>query len=172
MRNTLAKQSKRPECLISSSGDSWLTLVGWGIVVTGWLANHWLSEIRDRRKEVRGQLDAVLNAIETLRGEAIDFHLNEQYQRPEADALRMAIRKIEGANLRLNLIEERSVAVHVKRIRQSITLKNFEPSDFKAQPYSGEIITEIQLEIEDLAATLESAYSRKYPNHFPYYSRK
>lgn len=138
----------------------------------GWLANHWLSEIRDRRKEVRGQLDALLESLDELRDDALQFHMGKEYDQPKADSVLMALRKIEGAALRAAIVEETTVAVGVKKIRQAITLENFEVAVFATQNYSDQIITKIQLAVEDFSGAFEAAYSRKYPNRFPYYSRR
>lgn len=81
----------------------------------GWLANHWLSEIRDRRKEVRGQLDALLESLDELRDDALQFHMGKEYDQPKADSVLMALRKIEGAALRAAIVEETTVAVGVKK---------------------------------------------------------
>nr|WP_198983831.1 hypothetical protein [Herbaspirillum sp. ASV7] len=96
----------------------------------------------------------------------------QEFDQPKADSVLMALRKIEGAALRVGIVEETTVAVGVKKIRQAITLENFEKAVFVTQIYSDQIITDIQLAVEDFAGAFEAAYSRKYPNRFPYYSRR
>ncbi len=164
--------SRHPGKAINTESVIWPTVLGWLFIILGWLANHYLSEIRDRRKEIRSQIDNLIQSLDKFREEAINFHSSENFDSQSASNLKLSLRKIEGAALRVSIIDEQLVGLLVKRVRQAATLKNFEPSDFQTQIYSSDIINSIQLTVEDYIATLESGYSRKYPNKFPYYNFK
>ncbi len=157
------------ENAISTQDAIWPTILGWFIIVIGWLANHFLSEVRDRRKEVRNQIDELIQSLDKFREDAIKFHSAEIFDEQSASNLKFSLRKIEGAALRMSMLEERDIGILVKRIRQAATLKNFEPSDFQPQKYSSGIMSSVQLEVEEFIASIEGCYSRKYPNRFPYY---
>lgn len=157
---------------IKRTDKNMLIVIGWALIIAGWLANHWLSEIRDRRKEVRSALDSFHSKVESLRDEAIKFHVGKEYNENIANSLLMTISKLEVIALRLRLLNEENVARLFKGTRQAITLNNFESSSFICLPMHSSIIIDIEISVEDISSTMESAYSYEYPINFPFYNFK
>lgn len=148
---------------------AWTVVAGWALIILGWLTNHWLSELRDRRKEIRAQLDALHELLQSILQDATAFHTGKEWDGSFVSKIKIQLRKLESSALRLSLVNDFHVGGLVKQVRQAISLENFEPSDFISQNVASDLVLGIELAVEEMANVMEGAYAAAYPRHFPFY---
>ena len=154
-------------CVTSSSSSivAWLAAI---LAIIGWWATHFFSEARERRKEVRSSLDKVFVSISSLRMDAITFHESASFQDDQAQALQTAIYALQRALDRILIIDRRELSNFLKNLRQSITLHNFDRSNFVQQLHGSNIVEGISDACAELEDELDRQYAAHYPHQFPY----
>lgn len=147
-----------------------LTSLPWVVAAVGLIATHLLSEARERRKEIRAQLDRLVERLTALEDRGIKFHAATTFEAAAARALETDIASIERRATRLLASAVVSFEEEVIAHRQSLTLENFAQSTFAPQEPGSAILHEITIATAEYEEALEAAYRAQYPSSFPYYS--
>ena len=143
--------------------------IPWLIVVLGWLVGHLLSESRERRKEVRAQIDRVRDYVFDLEDEARVFFLAEKYNSSLALKIIALIQNLEHMLSHIQIFSGFTYSQHLVVLRQAITLHNFDHHNFTQQAEDSEILGGISVATMTLCNHLESKYNERYPNRFPFF---
>ena len=104
----------------------WTDAIPWIVAAIGWGATHLLSEARERRKEVRAQLDVILERLSQIEGDARIFHTGLQFDHGKAASIIYEIGRIERFLSRIDQIDIQNLVPVIIRHRQAITYKNFD----------------------------------------------
>lgn len=146
-----------------SAQVTWPSVVPWLLVAVGWIVVNWQNNSREKRKEVRAKIDSIKKSIDDVEDLAIAHHIQAQEDARCMKIKRALVRvsreiSIVGiAGLKIS----DSVKAHA-RLRQAITLKNFETSQYQALALTDSIIADIGATSDSLRLHLESAYSQKF----------
>lgn len=151
---------------------NWEAAVPWLIAVFGWLVTHLFSEARERRKEVRSQLDKQLDRLLKIEEAARDFHKSTTYEDKKADSIIAELSRLERAIQRIPRMNGDFYVQVLTHLRRSITLKNFDKSSFSAQDSSSELFSEINSAVQDFEDEIEAQYCRSFPSKFPYFKMR
>lgn len=147
----------------------WIDSVPWLLAVLGWGFTHVFSESRERRKEVRSQLDKAIEQILSIEKSAREFHMHASFQPLKALDLTSNLDMLERKLHRITCLQMDDLLTRIIGIRRSVTLSNFDASSFQEQTIHSDIvggITDAAASLEDI---LESQYRYRYPNKFPYF---
>ena len=139
------------------------------LVIIGWAATHFLSEARERRKEVRARLDTAHKGLRDLQVSAEKFHTAVTHDAGQARNLTAEIHWFQRSLRRISILDEDELAPFLVGLRRSVTLRNFDASDFVTQSGHSDVLTGIADAIGDLEDELERQYVRQYPVSFPYF---
>lgn len=150
----------------------WPQFITWLLVVLGWIVVHFLGEARERKKEVRAELDSIYDAIHDSRRMARNFHCSDTFDGVLARDVLVGLESIERRLLRMRFFDDREIAPGIVRLRQAISLRNFTKSEFSKQDENSEILGDISFYSEELIDELENVFRQHYPDRFPYYRRR
>lgn len=149
-------------CHYSSNSQILTQIPTWIIVIIGWFVVHHLSTKRDQRKEARERLDQYILGLRSLEERAIKFHQSSSYQ---ADIARGLLFDIQRCHAKLNRHPfcsfEVSPSLKIK-LRQSVSLRNFDTTKFACQPANSPILNDIANAFDDIEDQLEKEYERIY----------
>lgn len=137
-------------------------IITWILIVAGWIIVHYLTVTRERHKEIREQKSNLCSAIIEIEKNAIAFHQSLDFNPDLARNLMSSICRISNSISKPPLKNLRVAPDHIKKFRQSITLKNFEKRDFLTLEPNSRIISNISLSTERLINALDDSYSIKY----------
>lgn len=62
--------------------------IGWVIALFGLIANNWFANNRDTRKEIRSEIDKLINSLKLLRDAANDYYFPAK---PDTNSKRMVV---------------------------------------------------------------------------------
>lgn len=141
----------------------WTNVITWVLVLLGWLAVHYATLARERRKERRELAKAVIDALRSLELEALRFHTAATFDSILVDQLiyqtGRAIRSLQRVPMSdLNLPLGRMI-----RVRKTITLRNCDRSSFQTQRAGSPILLEIRGAVDDLVDSIEEARDARWP---------
>lgn len=142
---------------------------GLSLLVIGWFATHAFSEARERRKEIRSNVDKICKQLWSLEKKSRNFHLASAHCADGAREIVTDIFLIQRTIRRLGLSKSRKFSEAVAAWRASISLKNFDPTSFERQEPDSAIIAGIVDATADMEDSIETAYLFKYPTAFPYF---
>lgn len=153
---------------------------GWGasipwivaalVAATGWFLTHLLSEARERRKEARSQIDKLFEQLYKLEQDARTFHCGAQYQAATAGDIDAKIQILERSMNRVQIFTVDNLVPYIVRLRRSITLKNFDLSEFVQQSQNSDILQDVFSASQDMEDEMERQYRGRYPSKFPYFN--
>lgn len=146
----------------------WTSGIPWVIAVAGWGVTHLFSEGRERRKEARSQIDKVYEALGKLARDAYDFHTALSRDDSAAHDLVAKVRYLERQISRIGCFDADDFAPVIIRLRRSITLRNFDRSEFKPQEADSAVLEDISTAVEGIEDEMERQYRYVYPASFPY----
>ena len=127
------------------------------------------SEARERRKEVRAQLDRAQEYLLSIESASRAFHTAESYGETKAMDLQACIDVFERKLRRITCVEVDCMTEQIVSFRRAITLNNFGKSEFNTQGAQSEILGAISDAVFGIEDALESQYAARYPNKFPYF---
>ena len=147
----------------------WLQAIPWIIVVLGWFATHAFSEARERRKDVKAQLEKLNVRFLSVEESAISFHTKAEFDSAQARDIATQLDRTERAIGRIQILSARDLQLYIIALRRSITLENFDSSEFKQQAPSSELLQEITHATFEIEDEIERQYQQHYPATFPYF---
>lgn len=124
-------------------------------VFLGWWVVHYLSLLRDVRKERITAIEKIVEELYRIERAALDFHTGSHYSHAKAQELSVSIqrifRKIAAPPLRDFVIQNNLKIA----FRSSITLDNFDLTTFVSQPVTSELILNIRESANELIDEIE-----------------
>jgi hypothetical protein len=149
---------------------SWINAIPWIVAVVGWFATHLFSEARERRKEVRAQIDKILDRLFKLEETARQFHTGVEFDYAKSLEIISEIDRVERAISRITRYKIDEFVPTIIHHRRAITLLNFDSSIFVEQKSNSEILTNVSNATKDLEDELDIQYNIRYPSRFPYFT--
>lgn len=147
----------------------WIDSIPWLIAICGWFAAHAFSEARERRKDIKVQIEKLYDRLSIIEKSALSFHTQAEFDSASARVLTTQLDRIERAISRVQILSVVPLQPSIIAHRRSITLRNFDVSEFVQQEPNSELVQEITnttLEIED---EIDRQYQHHYPSSFPYF---
>ncbi|MCX7176016.1 MAG: hypothetical protein NT159_19250 [Proteobacteria bacterium] len=139
-------------------------LITWLLIVAGWVIVHYLTLTRERQKEIRDLKSKIVEHILEIEKRSIAFHQSPNHRPDEARNLVAEIDRVITTIARQPLSLLCISPLVLRQFRSGITLKNFDPSRFQAQPSTSRLLSDISLHTEALINALEQAYAGRYLN--------
>lgn len=146
-----------------------LSAIPWAVAAVGWGFTHVFSEARERRKEVRAQLDKAQERLLSLEKLAREFHAANTYDADKAAEIRLGVQILERKFHRISCLHVDSLVAYIIALRRAITLTNFDSSEFATQSPTSDILADISSTVLNLDDALEMQYIDAYPPSFPYF---
>lgn len=103
----------------------WVDAIPWIIAVCGWFAAHVFSEARERRKDLKAQLEKLCDRLASLEASAFSFHTKAEFDPVQARALIAQLDRTERAIGLVQILSADALQPHIIAHRRSITLLNF-----------------------------------------------
>ncbi len=149
--------------------NSFTEAVPWIVAALGWGATHLFSEARERRKEVRAQIDKALERLTAIEQSARAFHLSDEFDQQKALAILSDIGRLERFVGRITKFQIDNFTPVIIQHRRAITYKNLDKSSFNSQKFESELLADINSATQDFEDELEAQYRLSYPTTFPYF---
>jgi hypothetical protein len=149
-------------CQYSSNSQFLTQIPTWIIVIAGWFVVHHLSTKRDQRKEARERLDQYILGLRALEERAIKFHQSTSYQADVARGLLFDIQRCQTKLKRHPFTSFEIGSSYAMKLRQSVSLRNFDASKFSCQSANSLILNDIANAFDDIEDLLEKEYERVY----------
>lgn len=140
--------------------------IAWVIIIFGWLVIHFLSATRDRHKDIRESIHRLFNTILEIESKAVKFHQSINYDQEAARSLLTEISRLIESISQDPLNHMPQPLQQVKQFRRSITLRNFDLSNFHPLPPNSPHIAKITLATDELKSAISLAYSTRYTSHW------
>lgn len=147
----------------------WLASIPWIIAAIGWAFTHFLSEARERRKEVRSQIDKLYEQLYKIEQDARVFHCSPAFDAAKAGDVLSKIQIFERSMNRVPVFIIDNFTGPIIRLRRAITLKNFDLSDFVQQSQPSDILQDVFSASQDIEDEMEAQYRSNYHPNFPYF---
>lgn len=142
----------------------WSQVITWLVIITGWYVVNDKNNDREKRKEVRSLIDSIQNMLDDIEKEAIQYHTNNQ-----SEELSFQIKRNLNNNLsskvkvlKLKGFEIGKCDKYRKKLRQAITLNNFDTNGFQPQSFTSEIIRDILTSKGNFINEIEKCFSKNY----------
>lgn len=143
--------------------------IPWAVAVFGWGCTHLFSEARDRRKEIRAQLDKAYDQVQKLEQDSHVFHCAPSFDLVKSIELKTRVSSLKRTLKRIAIVNMRRLDPHIVALRRGITLQNFEQSNFCPQGVESTVLFGITHAAQKLEESLEAQYAAHYPQHFPFF---
>ena len=148
---------------MSKDGVGFTQVITWVLVVFGWLIISRQNDKRETRKEIRQKIDMIKRSMADLENSAVEHHTAGQ----TAARCMLIKREIVRLGKDLSILAALGLpmpyyALKISRIRQSITLKNFDSISYAVLLPSDSIIADIADATDELRAFLEFRYADKF----------
>ncbi|MCX7091894.1 MAG: hypothetical protein NTY50_00365 [Methylobacter sp.] len=142
----------------------WTQIVTWLLVISGWLLVNHQNNVREKRKEIRTILDKTQSFLDEVEIEAIKYHTSQESSDLAFQLKRSLNQKLRN---RLDILALRNLNIekcypHLKKLRQAVTLENFDTSSFKPQNLEDDVIKNIWLAKDKLSQELEKSFATRY----------
>ena len=146
----------------SNSSFEWWNVVPWVLVIGGWVIVNQQNNSRETRKEIRARVDSFKKMVDEVEDAAVEHHTVAQ------DSMRCA--KIKRALTRLSS-ELHLISVFLSatdssrkliRLKQAITLKNFESHRYAPVSPGEPLVSEVGSAADDLRYFIEQCYVAKF----------
>jgi hypothetical protein len=134
----------------------------WFIFIVGWYVVHHLTLKREQRKEVRERVDVFLGLLHEIEEKAFLFHQSHKFDGNIARALRAEIQRTIYSLNRHTFSEFNIDSGLLRDLRQAITYRNFEPSNFVCQSPESSILSDIVDAVDKVKEQIEREYERIY----------
>ncbi|WP_313226744.1 hypothetical protein [Stutzerimonas chloritidismutans] len=140
--------------------------ITWFLVVFGWIIVNWQNNRREDRKEIRNSITAITTEIMVLESLAAKYHTGKQRSIKKENRITYSISRISDHIRHLGFLE-RVFDEDIGNLRSSITLNNFQTSDFQSQEIGSELVENIRDYCQVLANKLENEFAKKYKGILP-----
>ena len=136
--------------------------IPWVLVLLGWLIVHKLTLNRDRRKEKRAIADQIIEKLQKLEVLTVNFHTSNTFDALKAEEVSLNIERVIRS-IQCTPMDEIAVPTsYLVCLRQAMTRKNFDISDFITQSHGSEILRNIRVVVDDLTSQIESRKNKNW----------
>ena len=143
-------------------GDSvWSQAVTWSLVIGGWLVINHQHNARETRKEVRAAIDRLNAALDEIECLAVNFHTGNSFDLRKLSTINRHISRLSPLVDTTGFGDVRQVRYRIYRVRQAITLRNADKSEFTTQAPDSQLLNNIAASIDDLRFLIESEFSKR-----------
>ena len=137
-------------------------IITWVIVFVGWWVVDHQNSKRQRRIEELSQVEKCISMLHDLENDAINYHTGSVRDESLSRDIRLKIQRISKFLNNLNLIPIGQRNNLVKQVRRSITMENFDSSNFKPQDINHDLIANISESIDATKNVLDFQFKIKY----------
>jgi hypothetical protein len=148
--------------MANSPSFQWWDTIPWTLVIGGWLIVNWQHNCRETRKEVRSRVDAFKKLVDELEDSAVEHHTNSQDPMRCAKIKRSLVRISKELGLIATFLSTDGALRKLIRLKQAITLKNFESHRYAPVAPGDPLVAEIGSAADDLRFLVEQAYVAKF----------
>ena len=145
--------------------DSYYSIIGWFLIIVGWLYNNHQSNVRESRKELRASLNNIEQEIHEIQLKALEYYITKV-----SDSDKLAF-EIKAGQDRLVTKIERLEKLHKGYFKTDslvdfldvITGGDFEEKNREIRSYSSEsdnLLIEISHSADDLINCLEDDFCK------------
>lgn len=131
-------------------------LITWILVIGGWIAVHFATLSRERRKESREAVSKIIDDLRLIESLAVVFNTSDKYDFSCSVSL---IWRVDRAIKTLQRVPLKTLHIPTElltRFRQALTT-NTDKSSFLAQAHDSEIVNEIHHITDELIDEIEVA---------------
>lgn len=139
-----------------------LASIPWVLVLLGWIIVHHLTLNRDRRKEKRAIADQIIEKLQNLEVLTVNFHTSNAFDALKAEEISLNIERVIRSIQRTPMDEIVVPTSYLVCLRQAMTRKNFDISDFITQSQGSEILRNIRVVVDDLISQIESRKNKNW----------
>ena len=136
-------------------------IIPWALVVGGWWIVNKQNNFRERRKETRAILNQLLDDLDAIEKQAFSYHTAKEALIELGRDIKISLSRISKDVARHDLLPSGKRHPIVK-LRQAITLKNFDTDCFQTQNVNCELLDEISATKDDLIDALEQHFQDHY----------
>lgn len=147
----------------------WVNSIPWLIAICGWFVAHAFSEARERRKDIKAQIEKLHDRLSVIEKSAISFHTQATFDSGLARELTSQLDRVERAINRVQILSVAPLFPSIIAHRRSVTLRNFDASEFVQQEPNSELIHEITNTTFEIEDEIDRQYQYRYPSSFPYF---
>jgi hypothetical protein len=141
----------------------------WFVAAIAVFVTHLLSEARERRKELRLQLDKAIERLLALEERGKKFHSSSVFDEVEARSIEVEISRFERLIQRLLGHFPPNLAEAVISHKRAFTLFNFTKDGYEQRAPSSPLIAELTNSTVEYEDQIEAIYAEMYPRNFPYF---
>lgn len=139
----------------AGTGNIIASILTWLVVLIGWYVVHNKTLERDRRREKREACRQLCEALEKLQEAALDFHTSNQFSLRNSTDLGYFVEQVVLSLQGKPIDELKLPRSKIIAIRQKITGRNVDLSDFTSQAADSEIIMDIRTSVSDITRYLD-----------------
>jgi len=139
--------------------------VTWLLVVVGWVATHYLSLKREKRKEVRSKLDEIRAELSALESEITVFHTNSTFSLEKARVIVLHMQRISSDVEREPKLKKDTSRFRFD-LRKAATLVNFDKTAFTRLEHDSIVLDKVASAHDNLVNQLERNYILFYRDSF------
>jgi hypothetical protein len=141
----------------------------WLVAAIAVFVTHLLSESRERRKELRFQLDKLIERLLALEERGMQFHISEKFNEAEARWIETEISSLERLLQRLLGRFPQTLAEALTFHKRAFTLSNFTKDVHKQQAPGAALVVALTDATVEYEEQIEAVYVEMYPRSFPYF---
>jgi len=136
-------------------------IIAWVLIVGGWWIVNKQNNFREKRKETRATLNQLLDDLDAIEKQAYDYHKALEAPTELGRDLKLALSRISKNVARQDLLPH-GQRHPITKLRQAITLDNFDTDHFVTQTSDSEILAGISANKDDLVDALELHFKSQY----------
>ncbi len=136
-------------------------IITWGMVIAGWLVVNNQNNFREKRKETRAILNQLRSDLDAIEKQAFSYHTAQEALIELGRDIKLSLSRISRDIARHDLLPSGKRHPIVK-LRQAITLKNFDTDCFLTQNTNCELLEEISATKDNLIDALERHFKDQY----------
>lgn len=132
------------------------------VSVTTWWVTQRRTKQSERRKEAKSAIEAFSNQIDTIHQRAYQYHCGPEAGSDLATEIHVLLRILGDNLIRFDPLEQCDASRLLMRLRQAITLRNFETRQFECKSHRDPLLKAIDSACSDTKAALNFAFSKLY----------
>jgi hypothetical protein len=144
--------------------DTFGQIATWILIVAGWYVVDRQLHKRERRREIRAQIDKCESLLQNLEEIAKSYHCEPIHSPQLASEILTLIQRILRKISYLKLLTTHEYNQNAKAIRRAITLNNFDSTTHAAAALDSQLMNDIGIAIDNAHLALETAFHEKYPD--------
>jgi len=150
-------------CDCSSAGSVLIQITTLIVVIIGWYVINRHNNKREKRREVRTQLDSFISLVSDIEKNSVKYHIEQDHNEEIARTIKRNIGALRKFAIRLNLLDTNILNRSNINLNRAITMKNFDNGENHIpESENGELIAGIYSVCDDFVEAMESGYNKIY----------